>query len=153
MLVAGAIAVDTVAARAAEDQATAAKAAAEIENAKAADVPPATQQPPADEPEKPAADLPAEEANEGRLIRVRLPLTGDADTRINSTIQRVVDQLIRLPRRDDRRPTLVLELSPQRGNTGFGEGTEFHAGAVGRGLSDAARDDGRQNGGVYSAND
>ncbi len=56
---------------------------------------------------------------------MRLPLTGNADSRIKGAIQRVVDQLSRLPRRDGRRPTLVLELSPQRGNAGFGEGTAF----------------------------
>jgi membrane-bound ClpP family serine protease len=125
ILFAAAIEGGAVNAQAPEDQAAAAKAAADVENAKAADEQPADDQPPADEPEKPAADSPAGDAGDGRSIRVRLPLTGDADSRINSTIQRVVDQLSRLPRRNGRRPTLVLELSPQRGNAGFGEGTDF----------------------------
>jgi membrane-bound ClpP family serine protease len=65
------------------------------------------------------------DSNEGRLIRVRLPLTGSGDERAKSAIDRVVDQLTRAPREGGRRPTLVLELSPQRGDAGFGEGTDF----------------------------
>jgi membrane-bound serine protease (ClpP class) len=73
---------------------------------------------------KPAATA-AADLGEGRLIRIRLPLAGNADTHIKSTIQRVLAQLARLPRRDNRRPTLILELSPQRRHSGYGEGTDF----------------------------
>jgi membrane-bound serine protease (ClpP class) len=66
-----------------------------------------------------AADL-----GEGRLIRVRLPLTGNADAHIRSSIQRVVTQLSRLPRREGHRPTLILELVPQHRDS-YGEGTDF----------------------------
>lgn len=86
-------------------------------------------------PANPAAEAPAKSekptnepataaTGEGRLIRVRLPITGGSDERINSTIKRVVDELGRLPR-GDRRPTLVLELSPPNANAGSGEGTDF----------------------------
>lgn len=74
--------------------------------------------------EKPAAEPAAEKTGEGRLIRIRLPLTGNADSHTNSVIKRVVDELGRLPR-GDRRPTLVLELSPSNANAGAGEGTDF----------------------------
>jgi membrane-bound ClpP family serine protease len=67
----------------------------------------------------------ANDLGEGRLIRVRLPITGRDDERAISVIQRVVDELKRLPRGDGRRPTLVFELSPQRGSGGSGEGTDF----------------------------
>jgi membrane-bound ClpP family serine protease len=66
----------------------------------------------------------AEDTGEGRLIRIRLPLTGDADSHVKSAMKRVVDELGRLPKRE-RRPTLVLELSPQSANAGFGEGTDY----------------------------
>ncbi len=69
---------------------------------------------------KPAADL-----GDGCLIRVRLPLAGNADTHIKNAIQRAVAQLDRLPHRDNRRPTLILELVPQRRHAGYGEGTDF----------------------------
>ena len=93
-----------------------------VEGESAEKAPAAEEQPAA---KGPAADAAAENLGEGRLIRVRLPLTDNGDTRIISAIQRVVDQLSRLPLSDDRRPTLILELSPQRDNTGSGEGTNF----------------------------
>src|SRR5262245_61874702 len=87
--------------------AVAAKAEKEAPRADSAEAPPR------------AADL-----GEGRLIRVRLPLTGNADAHIRSSIQRVVAQLSRLPRREGHRPTLILELVPQRRDS-YGEGTDF----------------------------
>ena len=62
---------------------------------------------------------------EGRLIRIRLPLAGNADTHIKNSIQRVLTQLKQLERRDNRRPTLILELTPQLRQSGYGEGTDF----------------------------
>lgn len=75
--------------------------------------------------EKPAAEAPADDTGDGRLIRVRLPLTGNADTHTITIIQRLVAQLSQLPKRDGRRPTLVIELAPRQDNAGFGEGTDF----------------------------
>lgn len=73
---------------------------------------------------QPASESAAATTDEGRLIRIRLPITGRSDERINGTIKRVVDELGRLPH-NDRRPTLVLELSPPNANSGSGEGTDF----------------------------
>src|SRR5262245_32996355 len=67
-----------------------------------------------------AADL-----GEGRLIRVRLPLVGNADEHIKSSIQRALDQLTKPPRHQVRRPILVLEITPARRQGGNGEGTDF----------------------------
>jgi membrane-bound serine protease (ClpP class) len=74
-----------------------------------------------------AAKRPADNAElgDGRLIRIRLPLAGNADSHIKSAIQRAVAQLARAPHRDNRRPTLILELVPQRRHAGYGEGTDF----------------------------
>ncbi|HEX3599611.1 MAG TPA: hypothetical protein VHU84_05675, partial [Lacipirellulaceae bacterium] len=85
----------------------------------------AAAEPPAKVAERPEANAATEALSPSRMIRVRLPLTGNADSHIKSAIQRVVDQLARLPHADGRRPTLVLELSPQRNSGGFGEGTDF----------------------------
>jgi membrane-bound ClpP family serine protease len=68
---------------------------------------------------------PEGEFGEGRLIRVRLPLSGNADAHLKSSIQRALAQLTRLPARDGRRPVLILELVPQRRHGGDGEGTDF----------------------------
>ena len=61
----------------------------------------------------------------GRLIRVRLPMAGNDDAHIKSAIQRAMTQLSHAPRRENRRPTLILELVPQRRHAGYGEGTDF----------------------------
>ena len=61
---------------------------------------------------------------DGRLIRVRLPLVGNADAHIKSTIERAVAQLNQAPR-DGRRPILILELVPARRQGTFGEGTDY----------------------------
>jgi membrane-bound serine protease (ClpP class) len=78
----------------------------------------------ADQQPEPNADA-AGDLGDGRLIRVRLPLVGNADSHIKTAIQRAVAQLMKLPRREGRRPVLVLELGPARRNSGFGEGTDF----------------------------
>jgi membrane-bound serine protease (ClpP class) len=62
---------------------------------------------------------------DGRLIRVRLPLVGNADEHIKSAIQRAVAQLKLAPTEDGRRPMLILELVPARRQGTFGEGTDF----------------------------
>ena len=88
-------------------------------------------EPPAPQPEA-AANSGAEprapelaELGEGRLIRVRLPITGNADTHIKTAIDRALAHLARLPRDEDRRPTLILEIVPDRRHAQFGEDTDF----------------------------
>lgn len=82
---------------------------------------------------------PQVELGEGRLISIRLPLTGNAHNHLKNSIQRAVGQLARLPRRDDRRPILILEIVPQRRHAGHGEGTSFEsAGALARFLTSPA---------------
>jgi membrane-bound ClpP family serine protease len=84
-----------------------------------------------DEPVEPADDgvrgrkTPAADLGDGRLIRVRLPLVGNADAHIKSAIQRALDQLTRAPQAANRRPILILELVPARRSGGYGEGTDF----------------------------
>jgi membrane-bound ClpP family serine protease len=84
-----------------------------------------------DAAENPLADEPVGELGDGRLIRVRLPLTGNADAHIKSSIQRAISQLTSAPRPDgaaggaQRRPVLILELVPKGGPAGYGEGTDF----------------------------
>jgi membrane-bound serine protease (ClpP class) len=88
---------------------------------------PAASRPAAEAADTRAAKRPADNADlgDGRLIRVRLPLAGNADSHIKSAIQRAVAQLGRAPHRDNRRPTLILELVPQHWQSGHGEGTDF----------------------------
>jgi membrane-bound serine protease (ClpP class) len=64
-------------------------------------------------------------SGEGRLIRVRLPLTGNADAHLKSAIQRAIEQLTQHPSEKGRRPVLILELAPARRSGGYGEGTDF----------------------------
>src|SRR5688500_9619517 len=66
-----------------------------------------------------------DELSDGRLIRVRLPLTGNADAHIIRTIQRAAAQLKATARPEANRPVLILELSAKGGEAGYGEGTEF----------------------------
>src|SRR6478735_7112821 len=94
----------------------------------AAATPPAVAQPSANRPaaSAPAAGLEVEsDIGDGALVRVRLPLSGNADAHIKSAIKRVVGQLTRGPRRGNHRPTVVLELVSQRRHGGNGEGTDF----------------------------
>ena len=87
------------------------------------DAPPAAAKP-ADDAAKPDdPNPPADQLGESRLIRVRLPLTGNADSHLITVIKRVVEELSHAPKHDNRLPTLVLELSPKHG--GAGEGTDF----------------------------
>src|SRR5688572_657138 len=70
-----------------------------------------------------AAPAPAAKLGDGRLIRVRLPLTITGATDAKVAIKRAVIELNRSSKKNGRRPTLILELSPQQGGTG--EGTAF----------------------------
>ncbi|MEX2315793.1 MAG: NfeD family protein [Pirellulales bacterium] len=74
-----------------------------------------------------ADDAPAPDVGlvEGRLIRVRLPLVGNADAHVKSAIQRALAKLVSIPGRGDRRPVLILEFSPARRDSGFGQGTDY----------------------------
>jgi membrane-bound ClpP family serine protease len=82
-----------------------------------------------DDPAKGRAAPP--ELGDGRLIRIRLPLTGNADEHFKSVIQRALSQLQRAPRHEpadqaaSRRPLLILELLPQQRDGNFGAGTDF----------------------------
>jgi membrane-bound serine protease (ClpP class) len=68
----------------------------------------------------------ARELGDGRLIRVRLPLAGNADQHIKGAIERAMAQLKQSSSRDPgRRPVLILELVPARRQGSFGEGTDF----------------------------
>lgn len=79
--------------------------------------------------EKASADIaeasPPAELGEGRLIRIPLPLAGNADETLKTSIQRVIDELTASPAAKKRRPTLILELEPASRHQGFGEGTDF----------------------------
>jgi membrane-bound ClpP family serine protease len=66
-----------------------------------------------------------EKLGDGRLIRVRLPLTGEDDQDVIDDIRRVVGELKGLGRGSANRPVLVLELAATGGESGYGEGTDF----------------------------
>ncbi len=75
---------------------------------------------PADEKiAKPAADL-----RNARLIRVRLPLAGNADTQLIGAIRRAKAQLEALPAVGGR-PILILELATLPRQANDGQGTDF----------------------------
>jgi len=63
--------------------------------------------------ETPQAEA-AEREDRVALIRVHLPLVGNADQALQATLQRTSDRLFAAARRrqDDRRPTIVLHLQP-----------------------------------------
>jgi membrane-bound ClpP family serine protease len=65
------------------------------------------------------------ELGQGRLIRVRLPLVGNADEHVKAMIRRARDKFAALPKQGDRRPVLILELTPARRDAASGEGTDF----------------------------
>jgi membrane-bound ClpP family serine protease len=79
-------------------------------------------------PPAPAAEaigVPETELGDGRLLRIRLPLVGNADTHIKTAIQRALDRFKNTLQREGRRPVLILELVPARRDSGYGEGTDF----------------------------
>src|SRR5215204_1919989 len=59
--------------------------------------------------EEKAAETQSSDASAGRLIRVRLPLTGNGDKDTMDAIDHVVEQLASAPHQDGRRPIIVLE--------------------------------------------
>jgi membrane-bound ClpP family serine protease len=65
------------------------------------------------------------EPGEGKLIRVRLPLVGNADAHIKTAIQRALAKFASLPKGGERRPVLILEFAPAQRDGGFGEGTDY----------------------------
>jgi membrane-bound ClpP family serine protease len=82
---------------------------------------------PALPPDKAAAeraDRPPGDLGDGRLIRVRLPLSGNDDKHIIAAIQRGITQLKHAPHRGSGRPILILELTPEH-KAGNGQGTDF----------------------------
>lgn len=78
-----------------------------------------------------AADPPAAPdepiANRVALVRVHLPLTGNADQVLEATISRVRDRLVENAEQanDKRRPRLVLQLEPHAQGLGSGAGSQF----------------------------
>lgn len=87
---------------------------------------PAPDEAPAEKPQKDAAAPRAAEKDAGgqaaaSLIRLPLPLVGNADTRVKAMIERVRRRAEQ--QRGGERPILVLEFAP--GGTEFGEGSDF----------------------------
>ena len=74
-------------------------------------------------PAEPAEPVAAQVA----LVKVHLPLTGNADQVLEATISRVRDRLIDASRlaKDGRRPELVLQLEPHGQAEGSGAGSQF----------------------------
>lgn len=76
------------------------------------------------EAEAPVADE-AQPLNIGRTVRISLPLTGNDDGLYQAIVQRAVDKLTADPNATvDRRPLLILELSPRDGD---GRGSKFES--------------------------
>jgi len=74
------------------------------------------------------ANAPAKsDGNQVALVRVHLPITGNADQVLEATISRVRDRLVDTAMRatDRRRPTLVLQLEPHAQALGSGAGSQF----------------------------
>ena len=65
--------------------------------------------------------------NKIALVRVRLPITGNADQLLQSILVRTRDDLLEQARRDQesRRPLLVLQLDPPTQNGQIGSGSQF----------------------------
>lgn len=75
-----------------------------------------------------AADAPADQADEarrpGRLLRLRLPITGSADASFRSIVQRTKSRLLADYDGEDR-SVIVIEFAPLADGDGFGQGTDF----------------------------
>lgn len=80
---------------------------------------------------EPLADLAVVKKSErtGRLLRLRLPITGSADSAFRSVVERTKQQLLAEAKQNGGdeavRPVLVIELAPLASGDGFGQGTEF----------------------------
>lgn len=75
----------------------------------------------------PAVSQEAPQAGLATLLRVRLPLTGNADQALRNSLGRARDRLVAAARaqQDPRRPVLVLEITPAPGAPGAGAGSQF----------------------------
>ncbi len=74
-------------------------------------------------------DTPPERGNASQvaLVRLHLPLTGNADQVLETTISRVRDRLVESARqtKDSRRPMLVLQFDPHQQGSDSGAGSKF----------------------------
>jgi len=65
----------------------------------------------------------------GRMLRLRLPITGSADSAFRSIVDRTKQQLLSEANQnvqgDRTRPVIVIEFAPLASGDGFGQGTEF----------------------------
>ena len=82
--------------------------------------------PPTQAQQEPAEDQ-APDATPVALVKVHLPITGNADQALQATLQRVSDRLFADARanKDARRPLLVLQLDPPVATPESGEGSQF----------------------------
>ncbi len=60
----------------------------------------------------------------GRLLRLRLPITGNADSAFRSLVDRTKKTLL-AEATGDARPVIVIELAPIAAGEGFGQGSDF----------------------------
>lgn len=60
----------------------------------------------------------------GRLLRLRLPITGSADSVFRSIVERTKTRLL-AESDGESRPVIVIEFAPLAEGDGFGQGTEF----------------------------
>lgn len=74
--------------------------------------------------EQPAADQQDELRRPGRLLRLRLPITGSADAAFRSIVQRTKTRLL-TEQQGEARPVIVIEFAPLAEGDGYGQGTDF----------------------------
>lgn len=83
----------------------------------------------ANEPADPPADPIEAPDRAGRLLRLRLPITGSADSAFRSIVDRTKQQLLAEANQneggDRQRPVIVIEFAPLASGDGFGQGTDF----------------------------
>lgn len=60
----------------------------------------------------------------GRLLRLRLPITGSADAAFRSIVERTKNRLL-AESKEGERPVIVIEFNPLAEGDGFGQGTDF----------------------------
>ncbi|MEM9657391.1 MAG: hypothetical protein AAF961_03435, partial [Planctomycetota bacterium] len=73
------------------------------------------------------AAAPDDKLRPASLVRIRLPITGDADRLLERKLERARDRLLAqaLQAKDARRPLLVLQIEPSPGAPDAGDGTQF----------------------------
>lgn len=79
---------------------------------------------PAAEAEAEAEADPTNNQRTGRLLRLRLPITGAADSVFRSMVQRTKARLL-AESKGDERPVIVIEFAPLAEGDGYGQGTDF----------------------------